>query len=92
MPILQKSLPRILLDLTNPLDYFSGVITIAETSEFSRRARKLLSEEERNELIYFLSSSPKTGHGGYRRYPQITLGQGRQREERRGTDHLFFPQ
>ena len=43
------------------MDYSTYVITVAETSEFARRARKLLSEEERSELIFFLAAHPKSG-------------------------------
>ncbi len=43
------------------MDYFTHVITVAETSEFARRAKKLLSEEERSELIFFLAAHPQSG-------------------------------
>ena len=34
------------------------MITVAETSEFIRKARKLLSDEERQELVSYLSAHP----------------------------------
>jgi hypothetical protein len=37
------------------------VITVAETTEYARRARKLLSEKERTELILFLAAHPEAG-------------------------------
>lgn len=37
------------------------LITIVELPEFIRRAERLLDEEERNSLIYFLSTHPKSG-------------------------------
>jgi len=58
------------------------VITVAETSEFSGRAGKLLSEEERNELIYFLALRPKSGvvmegTGGIRKLRWAREGKGK---------------
>lgn len=37
------------------------MVTIAETSEYARRAQKLLSEIERNRLIWYLASNPLAG-------------------------------
>lgn len=37
------------------------MVTVAETGEFIRQAKKLLSEDERQELIYFLSANPHDG-------------------------------
>ena len=37
------------------------MITIAETPPYSRKANKLLSDEERSELLSYLSSHPKSG-------------------------------
>ena len=58
------------------------MITIAETTEFTRRARKLLSEEERNELIFFLAASPRAGAvmegtGGIRKLRWAKEGRGK---------------
>lgn len=36
-------------------------ITIAELPEYIKRAERLLDEEERSDLIYFLSTHPKAG-------------------------------
>lgn len=58
------------------------MITVAETSEFARRARKLLSEEERSELIFSLAASPKVGAviegtGGIRKLRWARQGKGK---------------
>lgn len=58
------------------------MITVAETSEFARRARKLLSEEERSELIFSLAASPKAGAviegtGGIRKLRWARQGKGK---------------
>lgn len=37
------------------------MITVAETSEYARRARKLLAEHERTKLIAFLATHPDAG-------------------------------
>ena len=37
------------------------MITVAETTEYARRARKLLSERERNDLITCLAAHPEAG-------------------------------
>lgn len=37
------------------------MITIAETTEYARRAKKLLSEQERSDLITYLAAHPETG-------------------------------
>lgn len=37
------------------------MITVAETTEYARRARKLLSEQERNDLIACLAAHPEAG-------------------------------
>ena len=64
------------------MDYPIRVITVAETSEFARRSRKLLSEDERSELIFFLSASPKAGAvidgtGGIRKLRWAREGKGK---------------
>jgi hypothetical protein len=58
------------------------VITVAETSEFARRAKKLLSEEEKSKLIFFLAARPKTGAimegaGGIRKIRWAKEGKGK---------------
>lgn len=35
------------------------MITVAETTEYARRARKLLSEQERNDLVSLLVRAAK---------------------------------
>ena len=37
------------------------MITVAETGEFIRKAKKLLSEDERQELVSYLSAHPEAG-------------------------------
>lgn len=37
------------------------MITVAETGEFIRKAKKLLSEDERQELVSYLSAHPESG-------------------------------
>lgn len=37
------------------------MITVAETTEYARRARKLLSEQERSDLIAYLAVYPEAG-------------------------------
>lgn len=37
------------------------MITVAKTTEYARRAKKLLSELERNDLIAFLATRPEAG-------------------------------
>lgn len=64
------------------MDYHAHVITVAETSEFAKRARNLLLEEERSELIFFLATSPKTGAvmegtGGIRKLRWARGGKGK---------------
>lgn len=58
------------------------MITVAETSEFIRKARKLLSDEERQELISYLSSHPTAGYvmegtGGIRKLRWARQGKGK---------------
>lgn len=58
------------------------MITIAETSEYVKRARKLLSENERTELISFLAAHPEAGDimegtGGVRKLRWAREGKGK---------------
>jgi len=57
-------------------------ITIVELPEYIRRAERLLDEEERNSLIYFLSTHPKAGvllqgTGGIRKLRWARKGKGK---------------
>jgi hypothetical protein len=58
------------------------VITVAETSEYARRARKLLSENERTDLISYLAAHPEAGDvmegtGGVRKVRWAREGKGK---------------
>jgi hypothetical protein len=58
------------------------MITVAETTEYSRRAKKLLSEQERNNLIAFLAARPEAGDvmegtGGVRKVRWAREGKGK---------------
>jgi hypothetical protein len=58
------------------------MITVAETSEFVKKARKLLSDEERQELVSYLSSHPSDGDiiegtGGIRKLRWARQGKGK---------------
>ena len=58
------------------------LITIVELPEYIKRAEKILLEEERNELIYYLSTNPKTGtliqgSGGIRKLRWASKGIGK---------------
>ena len=43
------------------MDYYSSMITVVELSEFIRRSRKLLSDEETKNLINHLAMNPTAG-------------------------------
>jgi hypothetical protein len=58
------------------------MISVAETSEYSRRARKLLSEQERTDLIAYLAAHPQAGDvmegtGGVRKLRWAREGKGK---------------
>lgn len=58
------------------------LITIVELPEFSKRAEKELSKEQKDELIYFLASNPKAGNliqgtGGIRKLRWASKGKGK---------------
>lgn len=56
------------------------IITVAETEEFQRKARALLSEEERTELIDFITRNPTAGvaiGGGVRKFRYARKGGGK---------------
>lgn len=58
------------------------MVTVAETSEYAGRARKLLSENERTELICYLAAHPEAGvvmegTGGVRKLRWAREGRGK---------------
>jgi hypothetical protein len=58
------------------------MFTVAETSEYARRAGKLLSENERTELIFYLAAHPEAGDvmegtGGVRKLRWRRQGKGK---------------
>ncbi len=58
------------------------MITVAETSEYAKRARKLLSEKERTDLISYLAAHPDAGDvmegtGGVRKVRWAREGRGK---------------
>jgi hypothetical protein len=62
--------------------YEVTVITVAETTEYAKRARKLLSEKERAELICHLAAHPEAGDvmegtGGVRKVRWAREGKGK---------------
>ncbi len=58
------------------------LITVVELPEYIKRAEKILSEDERNDLLYHLSSNPKAGNliqgtGGIRKLRWASKGKGK---------------
>ena len=58
------------------------MVTVAETSEYARRAGKILSENERTELICYLAAHPEAGvvmegAGGVRKLRWAREGRGK---------------
>lgn len=58
------------------------LITIVELPEYIKRAEKILSEDERDDLLYYLSSNPKAGNliqgtGGIRKLRWASKGKGK---------------
>ena len=58
------------------------LITIVELPEYIKRAEKILSEDERDDLLYYLSSNPKAGNliqgtGGVRKLRWASKGKGK---------------
>ncbi len=58
------------------------LITVAETEPFQRKARRLLSEDEKTELITYLSAFPHAGvlvqgTGGIRKLRWARRGRGK---------------
>lgn len=58
------------------------LITIVELPEYIKRVEKILSEDERDDLLYYLSSNPKAGNlmkgtGGVRKLRWASKGKGK---------------
>ncbi len=58
------------------------LITIVELPEFQKRSAKILSKDERDQLIYYLAANPKsgdliTGRGGIRKLRWGSKGKGK---------------
>jgi len=58
------------------------LITIVELPEFIKRVSKILTKEEKDELLYYLSSNPKSGTlmqgtGGIRKLRWTSKGKGK---------------
>ena len=58
------------------------LITIVELPEFIKKSEKVLQKEERDELLYYLSSNPKAGNliqgtGGIRKLRLVSKGKGK---------------
>jgi len=58
------------------------LITVIELPEYIKRVEKILSEDERDELLYYLSSNPKAGNliqgtGGVRKLRWTSKGKGK---------------
>jgi len=58
------------------------LITIVELPEFIKRVAKILTKEEKDELLYYLSSNPKSGTlmqgtGGVRKLRWASKGKGK---------------
>jgi hypothetical protein len=57
-----------------------AIVTVAETSEFQRRARAIMTDDERMELIDFLARNPLVGvslGGGVRKFRFARNGSGK---------------
>lgn len=71
------------------------LITVVETEAFARRADKLLSPEERDELVAFLAANPTAGDliegtGGVRKVRFAARGKGKSGGAR--VIHFFLPE
>ena len=58
------------------------LITVIELPEYIKRVEKILSEDERDDLLYYLSSNPKAGNliqgtGGVRKLRWTSKGKGK---------------
>ncbi len=61
---------------------YSSPMTVAETGEFLRRAKSLMSDEERAQLVVFLGINPEAGEiipdtGGVRKVRWALEGKGK---------------
>ena len=68
------------------------IVTVVETPEFQRRARNLMSEEERLALVDFVARNPATGvslGGGVRKFRFAREGSGKSGGYR--VVHFFNP-
>ena len=68
--------------LPHTLFVSASLLTVVETSAFARRAEKLLSAEEHEELLFFLASHPQAGDeipgaGGVRKLRFAAKGRGK---------------
>ena len=68
--------------ITNPLDYTTNLQTIAELPEYIRAASRLLSTEERQDIVHYLAQHPRSGDvmegtGGVRKLRWRRGGQGK---------------
>ena len=68
--------------MTAPLGYVYAMQTVAETPTFTRQADKLLSEDEKRQLIDFLAENPLAGDlipgtGGVRKLRFAASGRGK---------------
>jgi hypothetical protein len=71
------------------------LVTVIETEAFARRADKLLTPEERDELIAFLATNPTAGDliegtGGVRKVRFAARGKGKSGGTR--VIHFFLPE
>ncbi|MCF8241416.1 MAG: type II toxin-antitoxin system RelE/ParE family toxin [Melioribacteraceae bacterium] len=58
------------------------LITLVELPEYIKRAEKILTKDERNELLFYLSARPKSGSiiqgtGGIRKFRWASKGKGK---------------
>jgi len=58
------------------------LITVVELPEYIKRAKEILSQDERDDLLYYLSSNPKAGNliqgtGGVRKLRWASKGKGK---------------
>lgn len=58
------------------------LITVVELPEYIKRAERILSEDERDDLLYYLSTNPKAGNvmqgtGGVRKLRWASKGKGK---------------
>ena len=69
------------------------IVTVVETPEFQRRARAIMSDDERMELIDYVARNPMTGiaiGGGVRKFRFARAGSGKSGGYR--VIHVFSPE